>query len=111
MTANTTLKSVDPKLFHVTCAAHLLRICTIRIKFFSEDVDWFTPPLSWDGGTAGTTMQVRTVNLIKIGQEKSGSQFTTSHECNLLTSGRTINKADGHLWVAKSRHLRYAGIS
>ena len=34
-----TLKSLYPKLFHVTCVAHLLHNCAMKIKSHSEDVD------------------------------------------------------------------------
>ena len=37
--AGITLKSRYPKLFHVTCVAHLLHICTVKIKSHFEDVD------------------------------------------------------------------------
>ena len=37
--ADITLKSLYPKLFLVTCVAHLLHGCTITIKFHFEDVD------------------------------------------------------------------------
>ena len=37
--AGITLKSLYPKLFHVTCVAHLLHNCTIKIKSPFEDVD------------------------------------------------------------------------
>ena len=33
------LKSLYPKLFHVTCVAHLLHNCAIKIKSHFEDVD------------------------------------------------------------------------
>ena len=32
-------KSLYPKLFHVTCIAHLLHICAIKVKSHFEDVD------------------------------------------------------------------------
>ena len=34
-----TLKSLYPKLFHVTCVAHLLHNCAMKIKSYFEDVD------------------------------------------------------------------------
>ena len=34
-----TLKSLHPKLFHVTCVAHLLHNCAMKIKSLFEDVD------------------------------------------------------------------------
>ena len=37
--AGITLKSLYPKLFHVTCGAHLLRSCAMKIKSHFEDVD------------------------------------------------------------------------
>ena len=33
------LKSLNPKLFHVTCVAHLLHNCAMKIKSHFEDVD------------------------------------------------------------------------
>ena len=37
--AGITLKSLYPKLFHVTCVAHLLQNCAMEIKSHFEDVD------------------------------------------------------------------------
>ena len=37
--ASITLKSLYPKLFHVTCVAHLLHNCAVKIKSHFEDVD------------------------------------------------------------------------
>ena len=37
--AGITPKSLYPKLFHVTCIAHLLRNCAMKIKSHFEDVD------------------------------------------------------------------------
>ena len=37
--AGIALKSLYPKLFHVTCVAHVLHNCTMKIKFHFEDVD------------------------------------------------------------------------
>ena len=37
--ADVTLKSLYPKLFHVTCVAHLLHNCAMKIKSHFEDVD------------------------------------------------------------------------
>ena len=37
--AGITLKSLYSKLFHVTCVAHLLHNCAMKIKFRLEDVD------------------------------------------------------------------------
>ena len=37
--AGLTLKSLYPKLFHVTCVAHLLHKCAMKIKSHFEDVD------------------------------------------------------------------------
>ena len=37
--AGITLKSLYPKLFHVTCVAHLLHNCAMKIKSHIEDVD------------------------------------------------------------------------
>ena len=37
--AGITLKSVYPKMFHVTCVAHLLHNCAMEIKSHFEDVD------------------------------------------------------------------------
>ena len=37
--AGITLKSLYPKLFHVTCVAHLLHNCSMKIKSHFEDVD------------------------------------------------------------------------
>ena len=37
--AGITIKSLYPKLFHVTCVAHLLRNCAMKIKSHFEDVD------------------------------------------------------------------------
>ena len=34
-----TLKSLYPKLFHVTCVAHLLHNCAMKIKSPFDDVD------------------------------------------------------------------------
>ena len=39
ITASITLKSLYPKLFHVTCVAHLLHNCAMKIKSHLEDVD------------------------------------------------------------------------
>ena len=39
ITASITLKSLYPKLFHVTCVAHLLHNCVMKIKSHFEDVD------------------------------------------------------------------------
>ena len=39
ITAVITLKSLYPKLFHVTCVAHLLHNCAMKIKSHFEDVD------------------------------------------------------------------------
>ena len=37
--AGITLKSLYPKLFHLTCVAYLLHICAMKIKSHFEDVD------------------------------------------------------------------------
>ena len=37
--ADITLKSLYPKLFHVTCVAHLLHDCAMKIRSHFEDVD------------------------------------------------------------------------
>ena len=37
--AGTTLRSFYPKLFQVTCVAHLLHNCAMKIKSHFEDVD------------------------------------------------------------------------
>ena len=37
--AGITLISLYPKLFHVTCVAHLLHNCAMKIKSHFEDVD------------------------------------------------------------------------
>ena len=37
--AGITIKSLYPKLFHVTCVAHLLHNCAMKIKLKFEDVD------------------------------------------------------------------------
>ena len=37
--AGITLKSLCPKLFHVTCVAHLLHNCAMKIKSHFENVD------------------------------------------------------------------------
>ena len=37
--AGITLKSLYPKLFHMTCVAHLLHNCATKIKSRFEDVD------------------------------------------------------------------------
>ena len=37
--AGITLKSLYPKLFHVTCVAHLLHNCAMKIKSHFEAVD------------------------------------------------------------------------
>ena len=37
--AGVTLKSLYPKLFHVTCVAHLLHNCAMKIKSHLQDVD------------------------------------------------------------------------
>ena len=37
--ADITLKSLYPRLFHVTCVAHLLHNCAMKIKSQFEDVD------------------------------------------------------------------------
>ena len=37
--AGITLKSLHPKLFQVTCVAHLLHNCDLKIKSNFEDVD------------------------------------------------------------------------
>ena len=39
MTAGTILKSLYPKLFHMTCVAHLLHDCAMKVKSHFEDVD------------------------------------------------------------------------
>ena len=39
ITAGITLKFLYPKLFHVTCVAHLLYSCAMKIKSHFEDVD------------------------------------------------------------------------
>ena len=39
MAAGITLKSLYPKLFHVTCVTHLLRNSAMKIKSHFEDVD------------------------------------------------------------------------
>ena len=70
---------------------------------------WFTPPLPWDGGMARTTIQVHAINLIELGQGKSGGPFRTSRKCKLQTGSPITNKADCHWWVPKSRFLRHAG--
>ena len=37
--AGGTLKSLYPKLFHVTCVVHLLHNCAMKFKSHFEDVD------------------------------------------------------------------------
>ena len=37
--AGITLKSLYPKLFHVTCVAHLLHNCAMKFKSYFKDVD------------------------------------------------------------------------
>ena len=37
--ADISLKSLYPKLFHVTCVAHLFHNCALKIKCHFEDVD------------------------------------------------------------------------
>ena len=37
--AGKTIKSLYPKLFHMTCVAHLLHNCAMKIKSHFEDVD------------------------------------------------------------------------
>ena len=37
--AGTVLKSLYPKLFHVTCIAHLLHNCAMKVKSYFQDVD------------------------------------------------------------------------
>ena len=37
--AGITLKSLYPKLFHITCVAHLLHNCAMKIKSHFKDVD------------------------------------------------------------------------
>ena len=37
--AGITLKSLYPKLFHVTCVAHVLHNCAMKIKSHFENVD------------------------------------------------------------------------
>ena len=59
---------------------------------------WFTPSLPWDGGMARTAIQVHAINLIELGQGKSGSPFRTSRGCKLSTGSPTTNKADCHWW-------------
>ena len=39
MAAGITPKSLYPKLFYLTCVAHLLHNCAIKIKSYFEDVD------------------------------------------------------------------------
>ena len=39
-----------------------------------------TPPLSRDGGTTRTAIQVHAINLIELGKRKNGSPFRTSHD-------------------------------
>ena len=41
--AGITLKSLYPKLFHVTCVAHLWHNCAMKIKSHFEDVDQLIP--------------------------------------------------------------------
>ena len=38
-TAGAILKSLYPKVFHVTCIAHLLHYCAKKVKSHFEDVD------------------------------------------------------------------------
>ena len=40
--AGITLKSLYPNLFHVTCIAHLLHNCAMKIKSHFEDMDQLT---------------------------------------------------------------------
>ena len=68
-------------------------------------------PSSWDGGMAQTAIQVHAINLIELGQGKSGSPFQTSRGCKLWTGSPTTNKADCHWWVPKSRLLRQCWVS
>ena len=37
--AGITLKSLYPKLFYLTCVAHLMHNCAVKIKSHFEDVD------------------------------------------------------------------------
>jgi len=37
--AGNVLKSLYPKLFHVTCVAHLLHNCAMKVKSHFHDVD------------------------------------------------------------------------
>ena len=67
------------------------------------------PLLPWNEGMARTAIQVHAVNLIELGQGKSGSPFRTSRRCKLPTGSPTTNKADCHWWVPKSHRLRLAG--
>ena len=89
--------------------------CAFALRSMSERVCeccyccWFTPPLPWDGGIARTAIQVHAINLIELGQGKSGSPFRTSRGCKLPIGSLTTNKADCHWWVPKSRLLRHAG--
>ena len=39
MAASAILKSLCPKLFHVTCVAHFLHNCTMKVKPHFEDVN------------------------------------------------------------------------
>ena len=55
-------------------------------------VGWFTPPLPWDGGMAKIAIQVHAIDLIKLGEGKSGSPFRTSRECKLPIGSPTTNK-------------------
>ena len=62
-------------------------------------------PLPWDGGMARTAIQVHAINLIELGQGKSGSPFRTSRGCELPTGNPTTNKADCHWWVPQKSPL------
>ena len=60
---------------------------------------------------ARTAIQVHAINLIELGQEKSGSSFRTSRGCKLPTGSPITNKADFDWWVAKSRLFWTFGTS
>ena len=56
------------------------QLTRFHLLLFRDVVVVITPPLSRDGGTARTAIQVHAVNLTEIGWEKDGSPFPTSHE-------------------------------
>ena len=71
--AGITLKSLYPKLFHVTYVAHLLHNCAIKIKFYFKDVDQLIA-------------KVKAVT-IKIKQDRQNSLLLVTHLSLFIQDG------------------------